>query len=396
MLSRDRQRRSKRLLTAGKNEPGANPFLDNAYLQSIIDTVPDAMIVIDQCGTILTFSRTAERMFGYFANEVVGENINMLMPSPDRERHNGYLARYLATGKRHVIGIGRAVTARRRDGTTFPANVAVGEAKIDGQPIFIGFLQDLSETTEARRQLHVLQSELAHVARVSQMGTLATAIAHELNQPLAAMNNYVEASSAMLAEDASNVAPVREALELCANEIERAGQIIRRLRAFIASGETEKTHAKLGSVLDQSVTLALADNATASVSVSVHSDVAVDDILANRIQIQQVLVNLIRNAIEAMARSEGRVIDITTRAAGDNMVEVVVADSGCGLDPRIADRLFQPFETTKAHGMGLGLSICHSIVKAHSGRIWAEPSAFGGTEFHFTLQRFKGEAGLPS
>jgi two-component system sensor kinase FixL len=388
MMAGTRRRGTKRSKT-GEKKPGGELFVRGAHLQSIIDTVPDAMIVIDEFGTILSFSRMAERMFGYFSPEVVGENITMLMPSPYREGHDGYLARYRATGEKRVIGIGRAISGRRRDGTTFPADLSVGETFIDGRRIFTGFLHDLSETTDTRRKLHMLQAELMHVARVSQMGTLATAIAHELNQPLAAINNYVEGASAILADESPEIPVVRDALRSCADEIERAGHIIRRLRDFVTHGETAKAHTLLRQVVEESVALALAGNTMTSVSVTVQADAAANDIIADRIQIQQVLVNLILNAVEAMAQSEGRVINITTRPADQKMVEVIVADSGPGLDPRISERIFQPFETTKAHGMGLGLSICHSIVEAHGGRIWVEPSAFGGTEFHFTLIRFE-------
>jgi two-component system, LuxR family, sensor kinase FixL len=395
MLSRDQRRGSKRSKTR-KGKSGGDLLVEGAHLQSIIDTVPDAMIVIDQFGTILSFNRMAEQMFGYFSTEVVGENITMLMPSPDREGHDGYLARYLATGEKRVIGIGRAISGRRRDGTTFPADLSVGEALIDERRVFTGLLHDLSESTDTRRKLHMLQAELMHVARVSQMGTLAAAIAHELNQPLAAINNYVEGANAILAGDSPAIPVVRQALGHCADEIERAGHIIRRLRDFVAHGETAKTHASLRQTIEESVALALAGNTTTSVSVTVQADVMADDIIADRIQIQQVLVNLILNAVEAMAMSDGRVINISTRPVDRKMVEVTVADSGPGLDPRIAERLFQPFETTKIHGMGLGLSICHSIVEAHGGRIWAVPSAFGGTEFHFTLARFEGASGSAS
>lgn len=368
----------------------ADPILDNAHLRSIVETVPDAMIIIDEHGVILSFSRTAEKMFGYSPAEVIGENISMLMPSPDRERHDGYIARYLATGEKRIIGIGRAINARRRDGTTFPADLSVGETRIEGRPIFTGFLHDLSERTETRHKLHVLQAELAHVARVSQMGTLATAIAHELNQPLAAINNYIETASAILAEDERpDHADIREALSCCSEEVTRAGQIIRRLREFITYGETEKARAKLRQVIEESIALALAERPGTSVAVSMQTDDDADDILADRIQIQQVLVNLIRNAIESMNDTESRLINISTSALDDDWVEIVVADNGPGLNPRIAQRLFQPFETTKENGMGLGLSICHTIVEGHGGRIWADRSVFGGTAFHLTLQRLE-------
>src|SRR5690606_22686780 len=168
------------------------------HLRSILETVPDAMVVIDEKGRIISFSKAAERMFGFAEAELLGENVSALMPSPDRERHDGYLQRYLETGEKKIIGIGRLVTARRRDGTTFPMELSVGEATIGAERIFTGFIRDLTERQEAEKRLHTLQDELAHVSRVTAMGTLATSIAHELNQPLTAIANYVETASDML------------------------------------------------------------------------------------------------------------------------------------------------------------------------------------------------------
>jgi two-component system sensor kinase FixL len=365
-------------------------FRDDIYFRSIIDTVPDAMIVIDETGHILAFSHAAEKMFGYDSDELIGENVNTLMPSPDRERHDGYLARYRATGEARIIGKGRVTSARRRDGVTFPIDLSIGEAEVEGARVFTGFIRDLTERAETTKRLHVLQAELAHVARISQMGTLATSIAHELNQPLAAITNYVDAASALLAQRGeSEASSVRQALALCADEVIRAGDIIRHLREFIRHGETERVHARIGHVIEEAIALALADGAGAGVALSVRFDEAAEDVLADRVQIQQVLVNLLRNATEAMADTRSKTIEIATRATDGQMTEVVVADSGPGLEPRIARRLFQPFETTKPSGMGLGLSICHTIVDAHGGRIWAEPSPLGGTAFHFTLPRFE-------
>ncbi len=364
-------------------------FRDDTYFQSIIDTVPDAMIVIDETGHMLAFSPAAEKMFGYLAGELIGENINTLMPSPDRERHDGYLSRYRETGEARIIGKGRVTTARRRDGTTFPIDLSIGEAEVDGTRIFTGFIRDLTERHERTKRLHVLQAELAHVARISQMGTLATSIAHELNQPLAAITNYVEAASAVLAQQGvAEHSTVREALALCADEVARAGDIIRHLREFIRHGETERARARLGKIIEEAIALALADGAGRGVALSVRFDEAAEDVLVDRVQIQQVLVNLLRNATEAMAETRSKAIEVITRATDGKMSEIIVADSGPGLEPRIARRLFQPFETTKPTGMGLGLSICHTIIDGHGGRIWAEPSPIGGTAFHFTLPHF--------
>lgn len=362
-------------------------FAQEAHLRSILDTVPDAMIVIDEHGHILSFSAAAERMFGYREDEVLGENVSMLMPSPDRERHDGYLERYMRTGERRIIGIGRVLTARHRDGTTFPIELSVGEACINDDRVFTGFIRDLTERQQTELRVHDLQSVLAHVQRVSEMGTLATSLAHELNQPLTAIANYVETARDILREipDEETLAVIREALDECASQSVRAGQIVRRLRDFIARGETEQRIESLQRLITEASALALVGAGEQNLEVDVRLDPQADRVLVDRIQIQQVILNLIRNAIEAMEDSPVRRLLISSDRAPGGFVQVTVADSGPGLAEDVSERLFEPFRSTKATGLGLGLSISAAIVSAHGGRIWAEPSDLGGTVFHFTI-----------
>jgi two-component system sensor kinase FixL len=362
-------------------------FAREAHLRSILETIPDAMIVIDERGRILSFSAAAEKMFGFREAEVLGENVSALMPSPDRERHDSYLEHYLSTGERKIIGIGRVTTARHRDGSTFPIDLHIGEARIGDERLFTGFIRDLTERQQAELRLHDLQSELAHVSRVTAMGTLATSIAHELNQPLTAIANYVETASDLLLEnpDKETIGIVREALAECAAQSVRAGQIVRRLRDFVSRGETERRIESLTRVVNEASALALIGAGERGVEVQVKLDPLADKVLVDRIQVQQVILNLARNAIEAMTASPVRRLRLSSRAVGEGQVEVMIEDSGPGLAPEVAERLFQPFVSTKSEGMGLGLSICHTIVHGHGGRIWADASMLGGTAFHFTL-----------
>jgi two-component system sensor kinase FixL len=357
-----------------------------AHLRSILETIPDAMIVIDERGRIFSFSAAAEAMFGYKEAEVVGENVSMLMPSPDRERHDSYLDHYLATGERKIIGIGRVTTARHRDGNTFPIDLHIGEARIGDERVFTGFIRDLTERQQTELRLHDLQSELAHVSRITAMGTLATSLAHELNQPLTAIANYVETAKDLLdSPDPEVLDIVREALVECAAQSVRAGQIVRRLRDFVSRGETERRIESLARVVNEASAMALVAAGERGVEVEVRLDAKGDRVLVDRIQVQQVILNLIRNAIEAMAESPTRRLRISSRAEPEGHVTVMIEDSGPGLPQEVSERLFQPFVSTKSAGMGLGLSICHTIIQGHGGRIWAEPSRFGGTTFHFTL-----------
>lgn len=359
---------------------------DRITLEAMINSIPDATVVIDELGRIERFSAAAEDMFGYREADVVGENVSILMPSPDRENHDSYLAHYHETGERRMIGSRRVTRARHRDGSNVSIELSVGEVRIGRSKFFVGFLHDLSVRVDYQKRLHALQSEMAHVARVTQMGTLATAIAHELNQPLAAITNYADAAASIL--DQRGIGPkdqVRQALELCSEEVQRASLLIQRLRGFLRSGDSDRRNYPIAPIIEESIALALADGEGHGVAVNVRKERGLPEVFVDRIQIQQVLVNLIRNALEAMSSMSTRSIAIRTRRAGPKMVEVTVDDSGPGIEPKIAGRLFQPFQSSKESGLGMGLSICHSIVDAHGGRIWVGPSRLGGTSFHFTL-----------
>ena len=361
-------------------------FALEAHLDSILETVPDAMIVIDERGLILSFSAAAERMFGYSEAELLGENVSTLMPSPDRERHDIYLENYLATGERRIIGVGRITTARRRNGAVFPIDLHIGEARAGTEKVFTGFIRDLTERQATQRRLHDLQAELAHVARVTAMGTLATALAHELNQPLTAIANYVETARDLLHNPSDDVLEVvREALDECATQSVRAGQIVRRLRDYISRGEVDRKPESLKQLVSEASVLAMIGAGERGVEIEVMLDTAFDKVLVDRIQIQQVILNLVRNAFEAMDDSPVRRVQISACPEKGGSIRVTIADSGPGLDPALAEQLFQPFNSTKSQGMGLGLSICHTIIRGHAGRIWAEVSDLGGTAFHFTL-----------
>ncbi len=358
-----------------------------AHLRSILATVPDAMVVIDESGSILSFSAAAERMFGYGEAEVIGQNVKMLMPSPDRERHDQYLVNYLTTGKRKIIGIGRVTTALHRDGSTFPIELAVGEAWLGERRIFTGFIRDLTERQQTLLRLQDLQSELAHVGRVSEMGTLASSLAHELNQPLTAVASYCESARDLLDREsgADTLAMVREALDEAAQQAVRAGQIVRRLRDFMSTGETERQIESLQRLINEANALALVGSREHGIDVQLQLDPDADEVLVDRIQIQQVLVNLIRNAIDAMMETRTRVLSLRTTRSRDDFVEVTIEDTGSGISDAVAAQLFQPFVTSKQNGMGIGLSICRTIIEAHGGRIWFNPGKNGGTAFHFTV-----------
>ena len=358
-----------------------------AHLTSILDTVPDAMIVIDERGIMQSFSSAAERLFGYKSSEVIGRNIKILMPSPYRENHDGYIERYLRTGERRIIGIGRVVVGERKDGSTFPMELAVGEMRSSNQRFFTGFIRDLTERQQTEARLQELQSELVHISRLTAMGEMASALAHELNQPLSAIANYMKGSRRLLENSTDKQsALLRDAMDKAAEQAMRVGQIIRRLRDFVARGESERRVESVKKLIEEASALALVGAKDQGVRVRFQFDPSVDLVLADKVQIQQVLLNLLRNAVEAMETSPRRELVISTAAGTDGMIAIGVADTGTGIAPEIMSQLFQPFVTNKRHGMGVGLSISRTIVEAHGGQIGVEPNPAGGTIFRFTLR----------
>ena len=358
-----------------------------AHLQSILDTVPDAMIVIDERGIMQSFSAAAERLFGYRSADMLGKNVNLLMPSPYRENHDGYLERYLRTGERRIIGVGRVVVGERKDGSTFPMELSVGEMRSRNQRFFTGFVRDLTEGQETEARLQELQSELVHMSRLTAMGEMASTLAHELNQPLSAIANYMKGSRRLLAESSDERATIlRDAMDKAAEQALRAGQIIRRLRDFVARGESERRVESVKKLIEEASALALVGAKDLGVRVRFAFDPTIELVLADKVQVQQVLLNLIRNAIEAMEGSQIRDLVISTRAADEDMLAISVADTGHGIAPDMTPQLFQPFVTTKRHGMGVGLSISRTIVEAHGGQIDAQANPGGGTVFCFTLR----------
>ena len=362
-----------------------------AHLQSILNTVPEAMVVIDERGIVQSFNATAERLFGYSAAQAVGKNVSILMPSPYREEHDGYIKRYLKSGERRIIGVGRVVAGRRQDGSTFPIELAVGEMRSGEQRFFTGFIRDLTERHDREARFQELQSELVHVSRLTAMGEMASAIAHELNQPLSAIANYLKGSRRLLdGRTDERLMTVRNAMDKAGDQALRAGQIIRRLRDFVARGQNETRVESIVKLVQEAAALALVGAKERGVRVTF--DFGPHDlVLADKVQIQQVLVNLMRNGIEAMDNSAQKELTISTTPAEDGMTAVQVIDTGCGISEEMATKLFQPFVTTKPHGMGVGLSISRTIVEAHGGQIEAKPRPNGGTVFCFTLQAVKAE-----
>ncbi|MGI9245270.1 MAG: PAS domain-containing sensor histidine kinase [Steroidobacteraceae bacterium] len=484
--------------------------------RSLLDAAVDAIIVIDHRGGIEQFSLSAERIFGYTADEVIGNNIELLMPAPYQAEHGRYIERYNETREARIIGIGREVQARRKDGTDFPCELAVGQVAGIMPPRFIGFIRDITLRKQADERLrrseselrlaqelanlgnyvvhldhsepdyhspqlhrilgitavdaglslntllrlwvhpadhvkfdeaiaqlqskagscdveyrierpdgstrhlhhiaqvtrdaqghplkHVgtihditdrrqsedearqLQERLTHFSRLSTMGEMAAGLAHEINQPLSAITMYAQACQRFIRSPNREDAEVLEALEQISAQALRAGEVIRRLRQFVKNREVKREPVDCGRLLDDLRTLAETDARLHNVRLRIDAQDDLPTVYADPIQLQQVVLNLVRNAIDAMAElpESRREVVLSTRQH-DNEIEIVVADLGSGLAPEATQHLFNPFFTTKSAGTGLGLAISRSIVRAHGGRLWHTPNEGTGARFHFTL-----------
>ncbi|MDJ0921595.1 MAG: PAS domain S-box protein [Henriciella sp.] len=354
-------------------------------MRTVLASVPDAMIVIDEKGEILAFSAAAESLFGYKAADMAGKNVSILMTGADEKHHDQYIKNYLSTGERQIIGIGRIVQARLSNGEVIPVELKIGEADVGGRRLFTGYIRDVSEQQANSLRLGQMQIELANFSRLSAVGTMASAMAHELNQPLTAVANYLEAARDMLSDpDPETVAMVQEALDAAATQSIRAGQIVRRLRDYVSRGELDLRSVNLRAIVEDAVSLAKVgvDGPLARVIVRLPEDLPL--VLADRLQLRQVFVNIIRNAIEALSETENPQIWVRAVVTEMGEVEIEISDNGPGFE---ADQSpFDAFYSSKPSGMGLGLSICQTIMEAHGTEISHGASPAGGACFKFSLR----------
>jgi len=358
------------------------------HLRSILASVPDGMIVINENGQILAFSSAAEKLFGYKAENVIGQDVSQLMGGHDQSNHQNYIGAYLKTGKRHIIGVGRVVSAKRSDGTMFPVDLKIGEARVGDHFLFTAFVRDLSEQRRNELRMQEMQAELVHFSRMSAVGTMASALAHELNQPLTAVANYLEAGRDLLDSDSEDAHEIlHEALDEASRQAVRAGEIVRKLRGYVSRGEIDARSVPLTPLLTDSIALARISGDLADIPIDKQIAADIGAVMADPIQVQQVIINLLRNAAEALHGVAAPRIFLEASRGPDDFITVEVCDNGPGMSEEVRKTLFKPFMTSKSQGMGLGLSICQTIIEAHGGKIEAIPSADGGTCFRFTLRR---------
>jgi two-component system, LuxR family, sensor kinase FixL len=358
-----------------------------AEFQAIMDAAVDGVVLVDHRGLIQAFNRAAERLFGYPAAEVLGANISILMAEPDRSAHDGYIARFLETRVPHIIGRGREVEARRKDGSLFPVFLSVGAVEGSEPPRFIGFVQDISFRRRAEEDTHRLQERLTHVSRLATVGEMSAGIAHELNQPLTAVANYAQACDRLLGMPDPDIEEIREALKQITTQAVRAGDIIRRLRALARNDIMKREPTDINVLIGELMELIQLDAKTHDVHFRTDLAAQLPQVEVDRAQVQQVVLNLVRNAIEALAETTRtpRQFTVRTQELADRTVEIAVCDNGPGVSQTIAPRLFDPFCTSKTHGTGLGLAISRTIIKSHQGSLDYRPNTPFGACFTVRL-----------
>ncbi len=358
-------------------------------LQALLDAAVDGIIVIDHLGIIRSFNRAAERLFGFTTDEAVGRNVSILMSGEDEKSHDHFLSRYLQTRAPHIIGKGRDLIVQRKDGSSFPAHLSVGVISGEEPPRFVGFVHDITHSRRMEAEAHRLQDRLTHVSRLATVGEMASGIAHELNQPLAAMATYAHACDRLLALPDPDIEEVRSALKLIADQAVRAGDIIRRMRALARSEESTRAAVDVNTLIHELATLINSDAKAHGVSFRQDLEPNLPPVAANAAQIQQVVVNLVRNALEALAPARSAAaqaeVVVATRRIADGRVEISISDNGPGVSEALKDRIFDPFCTTKATGTGLGLAISRTIVAAHEGTLDYEPNQPRGARFTVRL-----------
>jgi two-component system sensor kinase FixL len=366
---------------------GSSRAESEARLASLLDTAVDGILVIDEAARILVFNKACESLFGYAPEEAIGQNIRLIMPSDYARAHDGYVTNYMRTGQAKIIGIGREVRARHRDGTEFPVELSVGDASTPEGRQFIGIIRDLRPRKEQERRVSELQADLVHIARVSAMDEMGAALAHELNQPLTAIMLYLQAATRSLARASAgatlNPAAFTPILDKAVHEAERAGNIISRMRQFVEKREPQRRAVDINAVLDEAAELTMLGMRSPGRLVRDYAQ-GLPKAVIDPVQVQQVVVNLLRNAFEACKDQQHPTVRLETRAQ-DDWITVAVEDNGPGLKPSIVPTLFTAFSSSKRTGMGLGLSISRTIAQNHGGELLVDPGG-QGQGARFTLQ----------
>jgi two-component system sensor kinase FixL len=358
-------------------------------LDALMEAAADAIIIIDGDGVISRFNRAAERLFGYTEDDVLGRNVSVLMPEGDGRLHDGYIRHYVATGDARIIGKGREVTGRKRDGAEFPMHLSVGEIRQGDGSRFVGIVRDLSEMRATREQVRHLEEQLLHADRLVILGELTAGIAHEINQPLTAIAAYADAGCSLIHR--AGDPPRQDMHSICeriGEQSRRAAEVVQRLRKLVRSGTVARARHDINQIITNVLLLFEYEQKKYHINIVFEPLDGVERLFVDEIQIQQILVNLVKNGMDAIAAAEigdGRIVIEVEQLEND--VVVSVTDNGPGVAEADRARMFEAFFTTKPKGVGLGLSICKSIAAAHGGSLRYAAAPVRGSRFTLSLPR---------
>ncbi len=360
-----------------------------AEFEALLDATLDAIVVSDSKGFVIRFNKAAEQMFGYSSEEVIGKSLNQVVKGAGMPagNHDNFVTKYITTGVKKIIGVGREVLATRRDGSTFPASLSVGEARLNGRVRFVGLMRDLSEEKRIEKEALQHREQMMHTSRLTTMGEMAAAVAHEVNQPLSAIATYTAACVRLLNQDGDHRDDVTDALKEIGAQAHRAGEVIQRMRHFTRSREFERKTASIEGMILAILPLAELDASANRVTLAIHLDKNLPDLTLDTVQIQQVILNLLRNGVDAMIDTPAaeRQLQLKVYMETPEMMRFDISDQGHGVSEDVRKKLFSPFFTTKELGMGMGLAICRSIITAHGGKLEYLNNPTIGATFFFTL-----------
>jgi two-component system sensor kinase FixL len=353
-----------------------------------VEAAPNAMIMVDGDGHIVLLNDQAETVFGYERSELLGRSIELLIPEQVRASHSGHRHDYLQAPSARAMGAGRHLYGRHKDGSEVPVEIGINPIRTAGGRYVLASIVDITQRRRMEAEAVERRNELAHLSRVAMLGELSGALAHELNQPLAAILSNAQAASRFLDSGAVDLNEVRSILADIAEDDKRAGEVIRRLRGLLKKEDRiQQAPLDLNEVVMEVLKLVRSDVLNRNVVVDMDFAPALPQVLGDRVQLQQVVLNLVVNGCDAMENNpvRDRRLIVRTEPVDGNRVEVTVADCGVGIAPDQLERVFEPFVTTKGTGMGLGLAVCRAIVNAHGGRIWATTNPYCGASFHFEV-----------
>ncbi len=364
------------------------PEFTAAEFDALLNAAVDGIIVSDDAGRILQSNSAAEKLFGYRPGELTGKLVSTIMTEKDADSHERYMEHYLETGQKKIIGIGREVMARRKDGLVFPVALSVGEACVHNGRHFVALIRDLTEQKKAEEEALRHRELMNHASRLTTMGEMAAAMAHELNQPLSAISNYTAAGTRLLDQPWEEVqGDLQTALNEIGTQAHRAAQIIQRIRDFARSRAVTRESVSVRELIVEILPLARMDAKANHVDLRIRLEKELPSIVADPIQIQQVLLNLIRNGVDAMLElpDRKRRLDLLVSMEDDEHIRIEVRDRGHGVGNDARQQLFTPFFTTKESGMGMGLAISRSIISAHGGKLGYCNNPDAGATFFVVL-----------